>query len=105
MTTASALALGTPSFTYSVLGGLLFASLAQGRPWASLLVAFVEVFFLFVFIVADLHAGSWVSSFCYDVIPTAAPVPSSLRAAERSWQEFRRDVSPQFAVPSERTIV
>jgi hypothetical protein len=54
--------------------------------------------------VADLHVGTWVSSSSYDVIPTGAPVHSRQRAAEGSWQEFHHDVSPQFAVPSERII-
>jgi hypothetical protein len=104
MTTASALALGTPAFTSSVPGGLPFAFLAKGGSWVSLLVAFVGVSFLFDFVVADLHVGSWVSSSSYDVIPTGAPVQSSQRAVEGSWQEFHHDVSPQFAVPSERII-
>jgi hypothetical protein len=78
MTTASALALGTPSFTSSVLGGLLFAFLAKG--------------------------GSWVSSSSYDVIATGAPAHSSRRAVEGSWQNFHHDVSPQLPAPSERII-
>ena len=76
MTTASALALGTPSFTSSALGGLPFAFLAKG--------------------------GSWVSS--YDVIATGAPAHSSRRAVEGSWQNFHHDVSPQLPAPSERII-
>jgi hypothetical protein len=94
MTTASALALGTPSFTSSVLGG----------SWVSRLAVFVAVSFLFVFVVAELHVGSWVSSSSYHVIPTGAPAHSSQRAVEGSWQDFPHDVSPQFAVPSERII-
>jgi hypothetical protein len=78
MTTTSTLALGTPSFTSSVLGGLPFAFLAR--------------------------RGSWVSSSSYDVIATGAPAHSSRRAVEGSWQDFHDDVSPQLAVPSERII-
>ena len=78
MTTASALALGAPSFTSSVLGGLPFAFLAKG--------------------------GSWGSSSSYDVIATGAPAHSSRRAVEGSWQNFHHDVSPQLPAPSERII-
>jgi len=78
MTTASALALGTPSFTSSVLGGLPFAFLAKG--------------------------GSWVSSSSYNVIATGATAHSSRRAVEGLWQNFRHDVSPQLPAPSERII-
>jgi hypothetical protein len=95
MTTSSALALGTRSFSCSVLGGLPFAFLAKGGFWVSHLVAFV---------VADLQVGSWVSSYSYDGIPAGAPVHSSRRAVDGSWQDFHHDVSPQLAVPSERII-
>jgi hypothetical protein len=93
MTSSSTLALGTPSFSSSVLGGLPFAFLAKGGFWASHLVACV---------VADLQVGSWVSSSSYDVIPTGAPAHSSRSAVEGSWQDFDHDVSSQLAVPSER---
>jgi hypothetical protein len=78
MTTASVLALGTPSFTSSVLGGLPFAFLAKG--------------------------GSWASSSAYVVIATGAPAHSSRRAVEGSWQNFHHDVSPQLPARSERFI-
>jgi len=78
MTTTSTLALGTPSFTSSVLGGLPFAFLAKG--W------------------------SWVSSSSSDVIAVGAPAHSSRRAVEGSWQNFHHDVSPQLPAPSERII-
>jgi hypothetical protein len=74
MTTPCALALGTPSFTSSVLGGLPFAFLAKG--------------------------GSWVSSSSHDVIATGA----HSRAVEGSWQNFHHDVSTQLPAPSERII-
>ena len=64
MTTASALALGTPSFTSSVQVTLR----VFGEGWV------------------------WVSSSSYDVIATGAPAHSSRRAV-RDWQNFHHDVS------------
>lgn len=78
MTTPCALALGTPSFTSSVLGGLPCAFLAKGGPW--------------------------VSSSSHDVIATGALAHSSRRAVEGSWQNFHHDVSTQLPAPSERII-
>ena len=95
MTTASALALGVPSFSSSALGGLPFAFLAKRGSWASL---------LFAFVVTDLQVGSWVSTSSCEAIPTGAPEYSSRRAVEGSWQNLNHDVSPQLPAPSERII-